>query len=69
MITAICDEGLISCRFKEGGYDNFSFKNFIEKTIISARQKYAIQNKRIVIYSDNCSAHLKNYVKNGLRLE
>ena len=30
---AICEEGIVSCRFKEGGYDNFSYKIYLESTI------------------------------------
>ena len=32
---AVSKYKLISCKFKEGGYDNFSFKIFIEETIKS----------------------------------
>ena len=30
---AICKFEIISMRYKEGGYDNFSYKNFLEDTI------------------------------------
>ena len=30
---AICEEWLISAKFKEGAYENFSFKNFVFSTI------------------------------------
>ena len=45
MIVAICEYGIISCKFKEGGYDNFSFKNFIEKTIMTLKNNYKIDNR------------------------
>ena len=32
-IMAVCEYGFVSCKFKEGGYDNFSFKEFIVQTI------------------------------------
>ena len=34
-IMAISKNKIISCKFKEGGYDNFSFKIFMEETIKS----------------------------------
>ena len=32
-IIAMCVEGIIALRYKEGGYDNFSYKIFLEQVI------------------------------------
>ena len=39
VLVAICMEEVIAFRIKEGGYDNWSFKNFIEQLIEIIKQK------------------------------
>ena len=63
---AVCKHDIIGMKFKQGGYDNFSYKIFIEETIKEAKLKYNLDNKRIIIYHDNCSAHMTPYVINSL---
>ena len=62
---SICQYGVISMKFKEGNFDNFSFKKFIEQTYKTIVEKMEVSDKKIILYADNCSAHLTNYVLNS----
>ena len=62
-----CQYGVISMKFKEGNFDNFSFKKFIEQLLKTIEEKMNVSNKRIILCVDNCSAHLTNYVLNSFK--
>ena len=62
-------EEVLAYRIKEGGYDNWSFKIFMEKLISLLKEKEYTRGKKIVFYLDNATSHFTNYVLNSFREE